>query len=109
MNPGYRVLRSGRRSLLWCHCTRGKPSEPAEGSAKLSSADRITAHTGEAAIEDPEGNEIDITAVEVGDRVVIFFDGTIDNHIDSFPVRRYILSKEDDGVCYIRQSYLLDD
>ncbi len=36
-------------------------------------------------------------------------DGTIDKHIDSFPVRRYILSKEGDGVCYIRQSYLLDD
>jgi hypothetical protein len=25
-----------------------------------------------------------------------------------FPVRRYVLSKEGDGVCYIRQSYLLD-
>jgi len=36
-------------------------------------------------------------------------DGTIDKYIDSFPVRRYILSKEGDGVCYIRQSYLLDD
>jgi hypothetical protein len=36
-------------------------------------------------------------------------DGTIDKHINSFPVRRYILSKEGDGFCYIRQSYLLDD
>ncbi len=36
-------------------------------------------------------------------------DGTIDKHIDLFPVRRYILSKEGDGTCYIRQSYLLDD
>ena len=36
-------------------------------------------------------------------------DGTIEKHISSFPVRRYILSKEGDGVCYIRQSYLLDD
>ena len=36
-------------------------------------------------------------------------DGTIDKHIDSFPVRRYILSKEGNGVSYIRQSYLLDD
>jgi hypothetical protein len=35
-------------------------------------------------------------------------DGTIDKHIDSFPVRRYILSKEGGGVCYIRQSYLLN-
>lgn len=36
-------------------------------------------------------------------------DGTIEQHIDSFPVRRYILTKEGDGVCYIRQSYLLDE
>ena len=36
-------------------------------------------------------------------------DGTIDKHIDSFPVRRYVLSKEGDGVCYIRRSYLIDD
>jgi hypothetical protein len=36
-------------------------------------------------------------------------DGTIDKYLNSFPVRRYILSKEGDGVCYIRQSYLLDD
>jgi len=27
---------------------------------------------------------------------------------DLFPVRRYVLSKEGNGVCYIRQSYLLD-
>ncbi len=36
-------------------------------------------------------------------------DGTIEKHIETFPVRRYILSKEGDGVCYIRQSYLVDD
>ncbi len=28
---------------------------------------------------------------------------------DLFPVRRYVLTKEGDGVCYIRQSYLLND
>ena len=32
----------------------------------------------------------------------------IDQCLKSFPVRRYVLSKEGDGVCYIRQSYLLD-
>ena len=58
--------------------------EPAEGSAELSSADRITAHLGEATIEDPEGNELDITAVEVGSRVTIFYDGTI---AESYPAQ----------------------
>jgi len=36
-------------------------------------------------------------------------DGTIDEYINTFPVRRYILSKEGDGILYIRQSYLLDE
>lgn len=36
-------------------------------------------------------------------------DGTIDYYLNSFPVRRYILSKEGDGVLYIRQSYLVDE
>jgi len=36
-------------------------------------------------------------------------DGTIDNYLNSFPVRRYILSKEGNGVLYIRQSYLVDE
>ncbi len=36
-------------------------------------------------------------------------DGTIDNYLNSFPVRRYILSKEGDGILYLRQSYLVDD
>ncbi len=51
--------------------------EPAEGSAEMGSADRITAHLGEAIVEDKEGNEVDITAVEVGDKVAIFYDGTV--------------------------------
>ena len=58
--------------------------EPSEGSAELSSADRIIAHIGEAIIEDPEGNEVDITSVEVGDRVVIFYDGTV---AESYPAQ----------------------
>jgi len=45
---------------------------PSEGSAELSSAERITAYTGEAAIEDQDNDEVDITVVEVGDRVVTF-------------------------------------
>jgi len=36
-------------------------------------------------------------------------DGTIDQYLDQFPIRRYILSKEGNGISYIRQSYLLDD
>ena len=58
--------------------------EPAEGSAELGSADRFVAHLGDATIEDPEGNEIDIAAVEVGDRVVIFYDGTV---AESYPAQ----------------------
>jgi len=58
--------------------------EPAEGSAELSSADRIVAHAGDAIIEDKEGNEVDITAVEVGDEVVIFYDGVI---AESYPAQ----------------------
>ena len=36
-------------------------------------------------------------------------DGTIEQYLDLFPVRRYILSKEGDGICYIRKSYLLEE
>ncbi len=36
------------------------------------------------------------------------FDVIIAENPDLFPVRRYVLSKEGNGVCYIRQSYLLD-
>jgi len=36
-------------------------------------------------------------------------DGTIDHYLNSFPVRRYILSKEGEGILYIRQSYLVDE
>lgn len=58
--------------------------EPAEGSAELGSADRFIAHLGGAVIEDQEGNEVNITAVEVGDRVVIFYDGAV---AESYPVQ----------------------
>ena len=58
--------------------------EPAEGSAELSSADRIVAHVGDAIIIDPEGNEVDITAVEVGDKVMIIYDGVT---ADSYPAQ----------------------
>ncbi len=36
-------------------------------------------------------------------------DGTIEQYLELFPVRRYILSKEGDGICYIRKSYLLEE
>ena len=58
--------------------------EPAEGSAELSSADRIIAHVGDAVIIDPEGNEVDITAVEVGDKVMIIYDVVT---ADSYPAQ----------------------
>ena len=58
--------------------------EPAEGSAELSSADRIEAHIGDAIIIDPEGNEVDITAVEVGDEVMVVYDGVI---AESYPAQ----------------------
>jgi hypothetical protein len=58
--------------------------EPVEGSAELSSADRIVAHVGDAIIVDLQGAEADITAVEVGDRVIIFYDGMI---AESYPAQ----------------------
>lgn len=56
--------------------------EPVEGSVELSSADRIVAHIGDAIIEDQEGDEVDITALEVEDKVMIFYDGMI---AESYP------------------------
>ncbi len=58
--------------------------EPVEGSAELSSADRIVAHVGDAIIADPQGAEVDVTAVEVGDKVIIFYDGMI---AESYPAQ----------------------
>jgi hypothetical protein len=58
--------------------------EPAEGSVELNSADRIVAHVGDAIIIDPESIEVDITAVEVGDKVMIFYDGSI---AESYPAQ----------------------
>lgn len=58
--------------------------EPAEGSTELSSADRIVAHAGDAIFLDSEGAEVDISAVEVGDRVIIFYDGVI---AESYPAQ----------------------
>ena len=69
------VLENNQSSLL---------VEPAEGSAELSSADRIVAHVSDAIIIDPEGIEVDITAVEVGDMVMIFYDGSI---AESYPAQ----------------------
>ncbi len=58
--------------------------EPAEGSVELSSADRIVAHVSDATIIDAEGIEVDITAVEVGDKVMFFYDGSI---AESYPAQ----------------------
>ncbi len=58
--------------------------EPAEGSVELSSADRIVAHVGDAVITDPQGDEVDITAVEAGRKVVIYYDGMI---AESYPAQ----------------------
>lgn len=69
------VLENNQSSLL---------VEPAEGSVELSSADRIVAHVSDAIIIDPEGIEVDITAVKVGDKVMIFYDGSI---AESYPAQ----------------------
>lgn len=58
--------------------------EPAEGSVELRSADRIVAHVSDATITDPESTEVDITAVEVGDKVMIFYNGEI---AESYPAQ----------------------
>ncbi len=58
--------------------------EPVEGSVELSSADRIVAHVGDAVITDPQSDEVDITAVEAGRKVVIYYDGMI---AESYPAQ----------------------
>jgi len=69
------VLENNQSSLL---------VEPAEGSVELSSADRIVAHVDDAIIIDPQGNEVDITAVKAGRQVVIYYDGSI---AESYPAQ----------------------
>ncbi len=61
--------------------------EPAEGSVELSSADRIVAHADDAIIIDPQGNEVDITAVKAGSQVVLYYDGSI---AESYPAQIWI-------------------
>lgn len=58
--------------------------EPVKGSVELSSADRIVVHVSDAIMIDAEGIEVDITAVEVGDKVMIFYDGSI---AESYPAQ----------------------
>jgi hypothetical protein len=51
--------------------------EPVDGSSELSSADRFAVHVDDAVITDPQGNKLDITAVAVGDKVMIIYNGLI--------------------------------
>jgi len=69
------VLENNQSSLL---------VEPAEGSIELSSSDRFVAHVGDAIITDEQGNKVDITAVGVGDQVMIFYSGEI---AESYPAQ----------------------
>jgi len=69
------VLENNQSSLL---------VEPAEGSVELSSADRIVAHVGDAIINDQQGNKVYITAVAVGDQVMIIYSGEI---AESYPAQ----------------------
>jgi hypothetical protein len=69
------VLENNQSSLL---------VEPAQGSFELSSADRIVVHLGDAVIIDPQGNELNISVVEAGSQVVIYYDGSI---AESYPAQ----------------------
>ena len=69
------VLENNQSSLL---------VEPAEGSIELSSSDRFVAHVGDAIITDEQGNKVDITAVAVGDKVMIIYSGEI---AESYPAQ----------------------
>jgi len=57
---------------------------PAEGSIELSSSDRIVAHVSDAIITDAKGNKVDITAIAVGDQVMIVYSGEI---AESYPAQ----------------------
>jgi hypothetical protein len=69
------VLENNQSSLL---------VEPAEGSIELSSSDRFVAHLSDAIITDPQGNKVDITAIAVGDKVMIIYSGEI---AESYPAQ----------------------
>jgi hypothetical protein len=69
------VLENNQSSLL---------VEPVEGSIELSSSDRIVAHVSDAIITDAKGNKVDITAIAVGDQVMIFYSGEI---AESYPAK----------------------
>ncbi len=69
------VLENNQSSLL---------VEPAEGSIELSSSDRIVAHVSDAMITDTKGNKVDITAIAVGDQVMIVYSGEI---AESYPAQ----------------------
>lgn len=69
------VLENNQSSLL---------VEPAEGSIELSNSDRFVAHVGDAIITDSQGNKVDITAVAVGDKVMIIYSGEI---AESYPAQ----------------------
>ncbi len=69
------VLENNQPSLL---------VEPAEDSVELSSADRIVAYVGDAVITDPQGDELDITAIQAGRQVIIYYDGTL---AESYPAQ----------------------
>jgi len=69
------VLENNQSSLL---------VEPAEGSIELSSSDRFVAHVDDALITDEQGNEVDVSAVAVGDQVMIIYSGEI---AESYPAQ----------------------
>ncbi len=69
------VLENNQSSLL---------VEPVEGSIELSSSDRIVAHVSDAIITDAKGNKVNITAVAVGDQVMIVYSGEI---AESYPAQ----------------------
>ncbi len=58
--------------------------EPAQGSVELSSADRIVVHLGDAVIIDPQGNEVNISVVEIGSQIKVLYDGSI---AESYPAQ----------------------
>ncbi len=58
--------------------------EPVEGSVELSSADRIVVHVGDAVIINPQSDEVNISVVEAGSQVEIYYDGSI---AESYPAQ----------------------
>ncbi len=69
------VLENNQSSLL---------VEPAEGSVELSSADRIVVHVGDAVMVDSQGNEVNISVVEIGSQIKVLYDGSI---AESYPAQ----------------------